>query len=155
MTTKLSHSDNPQLNERTMEQIAQRVADFKESKDRSKSNAEEVESHLGALSEVFHVKKCEVDSIANDVFIRESQQRNFKDKFYDGLIKYGKQVIAIIIVSIIVSFMLLGRSVVQPQSQLIGNMNNNVAPDYSKFVKKATLSNAINTIMPIKMEVIE
>jgi len=153
MPTKLSYSNNQPVDEKTIELIAQRVADYKKSKEESKFSAEEVESHIGALSEVFDVEKSDVELIAKDVFIKQSQQNNLKDKIYDSLIKYGKQIILVIITAVIVSLLLFGRSTISSQQTMPASMEP--TQDYSKLIRASKVVNTMQIFTPLRMEISE
>lgn len=154
MAEEMSITNNKNLNDATMELIAKRVAEFKKNKENSQFKDDEVDSHIGALSEVFDLDKKDVQSIANDVIDKQEQQANLKDKVYDGLIKYGKELVIACLAVIIVSLFIFGRSSFQPQvpqSTMPNTINLAGAPGMELFKQKATISNALGRISVIKM----
>ena len=155
ITNNKNHED---INDATMQLIAKRVAEFKRNKENSQYNDDEVDSHIGALSEVFDLDKNDVQTIANDVIDKQEQQNNVKDKIYDGLIKYGKELIIASIAVIIVSLFIFGKSNFQPQAPQ-STMPNTIslagAPGMELFKQKATIANSLSRISVIRMHLNE
>ena len=150
----MSEKESTNISDRTMEIISQRVADYKTSKEKSKLNADEVGSHVDALAEVFDLDKDDVERIAKDVIIKQEQQDSFKDKLLDKLIKFGKEIILTVIVVVIVSLIIFGRYTV-PQQQQVSSDVNSSSLDHSLFIKKTKIINALNTINPLKVYLLD
>ena len=158
MVVKMSITNNKNhenINDATMQLIAKRVAEFKRNKENSQFNDDEVDSHIGALSEVFDLDKNDVQSIANDVIDKQEQQTNLKDKIYDGLIKYGKELIIASIAVIIVSLVIFGRSSFQPQVTTPNIISLGGSSDMKLFNQKATIAKSLSRISVIRMHLNE
>lgn len=155
---KTSYGNGKKIDDKTMELIASRVAEFNKRQNNSKNSSNEMDIHIEALSEVFDLDKSDVEQIAQDVVIKQGQRQSFKDKLYEGIIKYSKEVIVSIIIITAISLLLLGRSSLQPTqamdpSLLAANAGTN--PDYSQFRAKANLASVMASIVPIRLMMME
>lgn len=155
MTAKIDFNDNKPIDNNTMELISERVAEYKKNKQTSKDSSEELDVHIDALSEVFDLDKRDIEHIAKDVLTQQEQRASFKDKLYDGVIKYSKEVIISIVVVMVVSFLLLGRSSLQQPNPSSTQTAEGASPNFSHFRKKTNLVNVLVAITPIKVMLME
>ena len=159
---KASYVNGKKIDDTTMELIASRVAEFNKRQNNSNNSSNELDIHIDALSEVFGVDKTDIEQIAQDVLIKQGQRQSFKDKLYDGVIKYSKEVIVSVIIITVVSLLLLGRSGLQQThtmdpALLAANAGTSpgTSPDYSQFRAKANLTSVMASIIPIRLMMME
>ena len=152
MSLKMATNNHKTIDDNTMALIAKRVAEYKKSQENSTQSSEDINNHIEALSEVFDLDKNDVEYIAKDILIKKKQQATFKDKLYDAVIKYSKEVIISIVIVVVVAFLLLGRSGLQLANITAETPTNDTASIYRV---KAQLANLLATISPIKIMLIE
>ena len=155
---KATYGNGKKIDDKTMELIASRVSEFNKRQNNSKNSSNEMDIHIEALSEVFDLDKSEVEQIAQDVLIKQGQHQNFKDKLYEGIIKYSKEVIVSVIIITVISLLLLGRSGLQQTHTMDPALlvaNAGTSPDYGQFRAKANIANVMASIVPIRIMMME
>ncbi len=155
MPPQTAFNNTNSVDDDTMELIAKRVADYKKTQETSKQSSEDMDTHIDALSKVFELDKDDVEHIVRDVLIKKEQQADFRDKLYEGVIKYSKEVIISIVVVIVVAFLLLGRSSLQPSFSSSPSDDQETLADFSHFKRKAILANVLTSIAPLKVMLAE
>jgi len=147
------------MNEDTIKEITKRVAEYKERLDDSVESKESLEAHIETLSEVFHLSRKEVESIANSVIQSRNERRDLKTRIANGV--YNKGIILSMVV--VLGVVLIGRNQIPrlensseslpTEAHLVGN--NSVTPNYAVFFKQSVFAQVLASISPIKILMIE
>ncbi|KHD09619.1 hypothetical protein PN36_33715 [Candidatus Thiomargarita nelsonii] len=147
------------MNEDTLKEITKRVAEYKDRLDDSVESKESLEAHIEALSDVFHVSRKEVESIANGVIQSRNEGRDLKSRIASGV--YSKGVILSMVVVLSVVLVLIGRNLpLESRSESLPSEaplveSNSVTPNYNVFFKKSVFAQVLASMSAIKPLVME